>query len=504
MIKSQSEVDSDLVGEMKRESNFQIDTKGSCFLCLKLPSKNNDSDCGPLKKYSFRQLSRYLNLDFLKIFNTSASLHRFSNSALEDAEVTITICVDCCDIVNKFSVFYEELERIQGELNDCVRQVHHIMVSAERNPSVVQQYRQRMLRRKPAQLIEASVVEKLREETIQNCFRKAIASNAVVRKEKHHAAAKNPPVKPTRSESVLAKGNASSDGKLRRTPYENASSQSDSTLVQVKKDPDAVTNIIDLCSDDELDTREPAIKINSLVDRNGMVYSASGENITPIPSPSFYNYSSNSDLSAADATINEFLFPALPSRSSCLNRNRPLSSSLFSFPKPKVEYKCEFCDKVSYSRGNMEQHKRQHTGEKPFHCIHCDGRFVSQNTLKTHIVRDHRELLFSQFKEPRTTPHEFKAAVDHLFENYKRSNDRTRPYLCAHCDIQGYLHKRDLQAHMFQYHFDLLASKLQNFQKASMHHGTPQQPYQGLTTGSLSVERAQHGEVKRMRHLEYW
>ncbi|ODN04507.1 Zinc finger and BTB domain-containing protein 7C [Orchesella cincta] len=500
---------------MEGGSNFQIDTKGACFLCLKVPSTHNGLGCGSFKNYSFRQLSRYLSLDFLKIFNISISLHAFSNSALENSEVTITICVDCCDTTNKFSLFYQELERIQGELNQCVRQVHDIMVSADRNSDTVQQYRQRMIRTNPAQLIEASIAEKLREETIRKCFHKAMGSNTAVKGEKHDK--RKPDVKQVRqipsqpsssTNGVTFIALQNQGGELQRNSSDKSSSGSNKpTQLQMKKDPDE--EVINLSSDDESDSvaREPAIQINSIVDRNGQVYSASGEYLTPRPSLTFNNYSSNPLLNstAADATINEFIFPSLPSGSSISVSRPTASSSLFPFPKPRMEYKCDICEKVTHSRHYLEQHKRQHTGQKPYHCIHCNGKFVSQATLKIHIVRDHRELLFSQFKDPNTSPQDFKAAVDQLFENYRRSDDRTRPYLCAHCDIQGYLHKRDLQAHMFQYHFDLLASKLQNFQRASNYQMTPHhQQFGEMTSSLMGPELAENGTLKRMRPLDFW
>lgn len=47
-------------------------------------------------------------------------------------------------------------------------------------------------------------------------------------------------------------------------------------------------------------------------------------------------------------------------------------------------YFCDLCEYMTFSTGNLELHKRKHTGERPFSCENCDKRFTRVSHLNQH------------------------------------------------------------------------------------------------------------------------
>ncbi|KAI1707087.1 zinc-finger double domain-containing protein [Ditylenchus destructor] len=52
--------------------------------------------------------------------------------------------------------------------------------------------------------------------------------------------------------------------------------------------------------------------------------------------------------------------------------------------KPLTYYKCDICGKLLRYPSKIEEHRRSHTGEKPFPCLHCDKRFTQKGALRCH------------------------------------------------------------------------------------------------------------------------
>src|SRR5690348_13933582 len=56
---------------------------------------------------------------------------------------------------------------------------------------------------------------------------------------------------------------------------------------------------------------------------------------------------------------------------------------------PKRTFPCEICQKVFGLMGDLNRHRRVHTGEKPHVCETCQKRFAWKKDLALHVMGAH-------------------------------------------------------------------------------------------------------------------
>uniref|UniRef100_H3CU86 Zinc finger protein 711 n=1 Tax=Tetraodon nigroviridis TaxID=99883 RepID=H3CU86_TETNG len=91
-----------------------------------------------------------------------------------------------------------------------------------------------------------------------------------------------------------------------------------------------------------------------------------------------------------------------------------LNRHLLAVHSKNFAHVCVECAKGFRHPSELKKHMRTHTGEKPYHCPHCEFRCADQSNLKTHIKSRHGADL---------------------------------PFKCSHCP-QAYADARELQRHI--------------------------------------------------------
>ncbi|XP_062331725.1 zinc finger protein 711-like isoform X2 [Osmerus eperlanus] len=123
-----------------------------------------------------------------------------------------------------------------------------------------------------------------------------------------------------------------------------------------------------------------------------------------------------------------------------------LNRHLLAVHSKNFAHVCVECAKGFRHPSELKKHMRTHTGEKPYHCPHCEFRCADQSNLKTHIKSKHGADL------PYKCSHCPQAYADELeLQRHMEVVQGHKTHQCPHCEHKS-TNSSDLKRHIISVH----------------------------------------------------
>ncbi|XP_059155479.1 zinc finger protein 271-like [Physella acuta] len=152
--------------------------------------------------------------------------------------------------------------------------------------------------------------------------------------------------------------------------------------------------------------------------------------------PSYNNMS----VTAASPFAMPYDPPPIQPNPSPMHVSTPQASPLLQTKSNKAVHSCTYCGLVLSSANALLEHKRIHTGDRPFSCHICNKSFTQKAHLNIHKRTHTGEKPYACH-----VCHKRFAQSSHL-SSHKRIHTGEKPFVCKICHI-GFTQKQRLDAH---------------------------------------------------------